>query len=147
MCCLCSRSSSLDKLSPYSIKCVFVCTLILKKGISVTILLRDDTLSLLMLPFMNPNPFLSLVNPVLISCGTWDLVSCLARTNVVGYCWVYTIKYKPGCSVDRYKAHPIARGFTQTFGIDYTETFSPIAKLNSISVLLSISINQSWKLC
>ena len=83
----------------------------------------------------------------LMSRNIWEFVTCPVGATVVIYRWVYTIKYKPGCSVDRYKAHPIARGFTQTFGIDYTETFSPIAKLNSISVLLSISINQSWKLC
>lgn len=49
--------------------------------------------------------------------------------------------------MDRYKTCLVAHDFTQTFGVDYEETFSSIARLNSIHVLLSISINQSWELC
>ena len=40
----------------------------------------------------------------------------------------------------------MAKGFTQTYGVDYTETFAPVAKMNSIRVLLSLAVNQDWKL-
>ena len=40
----------------------------------------------------------------------------------------------------------MARGFTQSYGIDYDETFSPVARLNSIRVLLSVAINKLWDL-
>lgn len=49
-------------------------------------------------------------------------------------------------SVDRYKAHLVAKDYTQTYGIDYQETFSPMEKLNSIRVLLSLDANQGWPL-
>ena len=51
---------------------------------------------------------------------------------------------KANGSVDKYKAWPVAKGFTQYYGIDYHETFSPRAKLNTVHVLLSIIINQDW---
>ena len=54
-----------------------------------------------------------------------------------------TVKYKPDGMVDRYKARLVVHGFTQEYGVDYAETFSLVARLNSIRVLLSIAINQS----
>ena len=49
--------------------------------------------------------------------------------------------------VDRYKARLVAQDFTQEYGISYSETFSPVIRLNSIKVILSIAINKSWELC
>jgi len=50
----------------------------------------------------------------IISRGTWELVS--VPKDVVGYRWVYTLKYRPDDSVDRNKARLIAKGYTQTYG-------------------------------
>jgi len=48
--------------------------------------------------------------------------------------------------VERYKVRLVAKGFTQTYGIDYQETFSPVAKLNTIRVLISLAANMDWLL-
>jgi hypothetical protein len=76
----------------------------------------------------------------------WDLVKLLNGKKVVGCKWVFTIKHKADDSVERYKARLVAKGFTQTYGIDYEETFAPVAKMNSIRVLLSIAANLDWPL-
>lgn len=47
-------------------------------------------------------------------------------------------------TIERYKARLVAQDFTQTFGIDYDETFAPLAKLNFIRVLLSLVIDLDW---
>jgi hypothetical protein len=64
----------------------------------------------------------------------------------VGCKWVFMIKHKANGSMERYKARLIAKGFTQTYGIYYEETFAPVAKMNLIRVLLSIAENLDWPL-
>jgi hypothetical protein len=46
--------------------------------------------------------------------------------------------------VDRYKARLVAKGYTQTYGIDYDETFAPVAKMNSVRTLISCAVNFDW---
>ena len=72
----------------------------------------------------------------LISRGTWELVS--APKDVVGCRWVYTLKYRPDGSVDRYKARLVAKGYSHTYRVDYFETFLSVARLNSIRNLFSV---------
>ena len=79
----------------------------------------------------------------LISRETWELVS--APKDVVGCRWVYNLKYRPDGSVDRYKARLVTKGYTQTYGVDYFETFSPVARLNSIRIMFSV-VNMEWLL-
>ena len=78
--------------------------------------------------------------------GTWEVVDLPREKKVVGCKWVFTIKSKADGSVERYKTRLVAKGFTQTYGINYQETFAPVAKINSIRVLLSLVVNSNWPL-
>ena len=60
------------------------------------------------------------------------MISAATDDVVVGCRCVYTLKYCPHGAVDLYKARLIAKSYTQTYGVDYFETFSPVAQLNSI---------------
>ena len=60
------------------------------------------------------------------SNDVWELVERPPGRKIVGSKWVYKVKTKADGSIERYKARLVARGFTQQFGSDYDETFSPV---------------------
>ena len=77
---------------------------------------------------------------------TWDLVTLPPGKSVVGCKWIYRIKTRSDGSIERYKARLVAKGFTQEYGIDYEETFAPVAFISSIRALLAIATTSKWDL-
>ena len=73
---------------------------------------------------------------VLTDNGTWDLMHLPARKKVIDCRWVFTVKVNPDGSIVRLKAHLVAKGYAQTYGVDNSDTFSPIAKLTYIRLFI-----------
>ncbi|TYK07902.1 Cysteine-rich RLK (RECEPTOR-like protein kinase) 8 [Cucumis melo var. makuwa] len=71
--------------------------------------------------------------------GTWDLISRLARKKTIGCKWVFAVEVNHDGTVAQLKARLVAKGYAQINGTDYSDTFSPIAKLTSIRLFLSMA--------
>ena len=82
----------------------------------------------------------------LYSNGTWDLVALPLGKSPVGCRWVYTMKVGPNGQVDWLKARLVVKGYTQQYGSNYYDTFSPIAKIAFVRLLLSMAAMRSWPL-
>ena len=81
----------------------------------------------------------------LMENNTWDLVPLPKGRKLVIFKWVYKTKYALDGSVERQKARLVAKGFSQVEGIDYNETFSPVAKMNSIHLVLALATSHKWE--
>ena len=69
----------------------------------------------------------------------WELTDLPQRSKAIGNKWVFKKKTDMDGNVHTFKARRVVKGFTQTHGIDYDETFSPVAMLKSIRILIVIS--------
>ena len=77
---------------------------------------------------------------------TWETALLPKNKAAIGCKWVFKIKYKANGTIERYKARLVAKRYTQTEGIDYLDTFSPVAKMTTIRLLLSFASIYNWEL-
>eukprot|EP00253_Pinus_taeda_P001858 PITA_01858 len=81
----------------------------------------------------------------LLANDTWEHVPLPKGRKLVKCKWVYRTKFGLDGKVDKHKVHLVAKGFSQVEGIYYIETFSPIAKMNSICLVLSLVASFKWE--
>ncbi|UYV82668.1 hypothetical protein LAZ67_22000457, partial [Cordylochernes scorpioides] len=81
---------------------------------------------------------------VLQERGTWELSTLPPGKKPISSRWVYTVKTNESGNVERFKARLVARGFSQTQGIDFQETYAPVINLALIKVLITLSLNMKW---
>ena len=75
----------------------------------------------------------------------WDVVSRPEGKYVVTSKWIYKIKHAADGSIDKYKERFVARGFSQKEGIDYEETFAPVARYTSVRSVIALDAVMKWK--
>jgi hypothetical protein len=82
----------------------------------------------------------------LISNGTWELVVKPEGVNIVDNKWVFKRKYGSTGEIEKWKARLVVRGFSQVRGVDYEETFAPVAKMNSVRAILTVAAMLNWEI-
>ena len=76
----------------------------------------------------------------------WELVPRLKGVNVIGTKWIFKNKSDEHDTVIRNKSRLVAQGYTQVEGVDFDKTFAPVARLESIRILLAIVSHLNFKL-
>jgi Reverse transcriptase (RNA-dependent DNA polymerase) len=78
--------------------------------------------------------------------GAWELVEMPSGKNIVSCKWVFKAKQDANGNVVRFKARLVARGFSQAYGVDYFETYAPVAKLATYRTIFALSALEKWEI-
>lgn len=78
--------------------------------------------------------------------NTWNIVPLPFGVKPIGCRFVFKTKLNSNGQIDKHKARLVAKVYTQQLGLDYTDTFSPVAKLTSVKIFLAIAAKQNWHL-
>ncbi|WVZ95284.1 LOW QUALITY PROTEIN: hypothetical protein U9M48_041069 [Paspalum notatum var. saurae] len=76
--------------------------------------------------------------------GTWELVEPPPSCRPISMKWVYKVKREERGEVVRHKARLVARGFVQREGVDFNEVFAPVARMESVRLLLALAATRGW---
>ena len=82
----------------------------------------------------------------IMKIDVWDVFLRPEGKSLVTSKWIYKIKHAVGGSIEKYKARFVARGFSQKEGIDYEETFAPVARYTSIRAIMALATKLERKL-
>jgi hypothetical protein len=82
----------------------------------------------------------------LLKNGAWKLVDLPPNKNLVTCTWAFKAKHDANGNITRFKARLVARGFSQAYGIDYFDTFAPVAKLTTYRVIFGLAAMEQWEI-
>ncbi|KAG8480542.1 hypothetical protein CXB51_024610 [Gossypium anomalum] len=77
---------------------------------------------------------------------TWDLVDRPDQKKVIGVKWVFRAKFNTDGSLNKHKARLVVKGYNQQYGSDFMETFTPVARLDTIKLLFALAAQKQWKI-
>lgn len=75
---------------------------------------------------------------------TWELMTLPEGAKKIGVKWVFKTKLNENGEVDKFKARLVAKGYSQKQGIDYSEVFAPVARWDTIRVILALAAQKGW---
>jgi hypothetical protein len=81
----------------------------------------------------------------IVENGTWELCNLPSGNRPIGLKWVYKLKKNPAGDVVWHKARLVVKGYAQRVGIDFDEVFAPVARMDSVRLLLAVAAHQKWE--
>ena len=82
----------------------------------------------------------------IVKNGTWELVDLPHGAKAIGLKWVFKLKRNLDGSINKYKARLVAKGYVQQYGVNFEEVFAPVARIETVRLLISISASRGWEI-
>ena len=82
----------------------------------------------------------------LVKNKIWDLVEPPTGCKPIGCRWLFKVKHMSTGEIEKFKGRLVAMGYSQRYGIDYVETFSPVVKFSSIRALLAYAVESNMQI-
>ncbi|XP_048440370.1 uncharacterized mitochondrial protein AtMg00820-like [Pyrus x bretschneideri] len=76
--------------------------------------------------------------------NTWELMELPSEGKTIGVKWVFKTKLNENGEMDKYKEKLVAKGLCQQYGINYTEVFTSVARLDTIRIVISLAVQKNW---
>jgi hypothetical protein len=81
----------------------------------------------------------------IIENDTWELTDLPVGQKTIGLKWVFKIKKDPEGNVIKHKARLVAKGYAQKQGVDFDEVFAPVARMDTVRLLLALAAHNHWQ--
>lgn len=75
---------------------------------------------------------------------TWTLTTLPAGVKAIGVKWIYKTKLNEKGEVDKFKARLVVKGYAQEYGVDYTEVFAPVARMDTVRLIIAVATQKGW---
>jgi len=75
---------------------------------------------------------------------TWEVTDLPKGKTAIGCKWLYKTKFKPSGMIERCKSRLVVLGNKQQHGIDYAETFAPVAQITTVRTVLAVAAMEEW---
>ena len=77
---------------------------------------------------------------------SWELVDLPPGAKAIGLKWIFKIKRNSDESINKYKSRFVAKGYVQRYEIDYEEIFAPVARIETIRLLINLAATNGWEI-
>lgn len=77
--------------------------------------------------------------------NTWELVDLPRNRKAIGLKWVFKLKRDPSGKIVKHNARIVVKGYVQKHGIDYKEVFAPVARIETVRLILALAATNGWK--
>lgn len=78
--------------------------------------------------------------------NTWSLTVLPIRAKKIGVKWIFKTKRDENGEITKHKARLVAKGYSQQQGIDYSEVFAPVARLDTVRMIIALVAKRKWKI-
>ena len=78
--------------------------------------------------------------------GTWEMIDLRVDKNAIGLKWIFKIKFVANGIIQKHKAQLVEKGYAQQYGVDFEETFSPVAQFEIERLALSLAAQLQWSI-